>query len=115
MIMREKSLLTLAIALTLVTTGFAGNVAAQEQENEFEQEADAEVDQYQDVEQLNVNGQSDNLAVAAWGGDATVVQASEQSNDNSQTGVAVASNTAEDVEQENEVEDDGDGQPGVDR
>ncbi|WP_227354201.1 hypothetical protein [Haladaptatus salinisoli] len=102
--MRLKQLLTLGIALVLVTTVFAGNVAAQEQENEFEQDAEAEVDQYQDVSQTNVNIQEDNTAIAAWGGDATAVQAGEQSNENSQTGIAVASNYAEDISQENEID-----------
>ncbi|WP_227357490.1 hypothetical protein [Haladaptatus salinisoli] len=40
------------------------------------------------------------VSIGKWS-DATAVQASSQSNSNSQTGVAVASNSAEDVEQEN--------------
>ncbi|WP_227354199.1 hypothetical protein [Haladaptatus salinisoli] len=97
--------LKLLVVFAVMTSIAVGGVAAQEQENEFEQDAEAEVEQYQDVEQTNVNVQDDNLAVAAWGGDATAVQASNQANENSQTGVAVASNSAEDVEQENEIED----------
>lgn len=62
--------------------------------------------------QTNVNVQDDTTAIAAWGGDATAVQVSGQSNENSQTGVAVASNHAEDIEQENEVENPRDGGPG---
>ncbi|WP_227354200.1 hypothetical protein [Haladaptatus salinisoli] len=108
MTMKLKALLTVTLAIALLSTVLVGSSMAQEQANEFEQEADAEVEQYQDVEQLNVNEQSDNVA-ASSGGDATAVQASEQFNSNSQTGVAVASNTAEDIEQENEADDECDG------
>ncbi len=43
-------------------------------------------------------------------GDTSARQTSEQSNENSQTGVAVALNYAEDIEQENEINF-GDGPP----
>lgn len=70
--MRFKSLLTVALAVTLLSTVFVGGALAQDD------------------------------------GDAVAIQTNDQSNENSQVGVAVAENSAEDVEQENEIDiDDG--------
>ncbi|WP_227354198.1 hypothetical protein [Haladaptatus salinisoli] len=44
-------------------------------------------------------------ALAQDGGDAVAIQTNDQSNSNAQTGIAIAENTAEDIEQENELDD----------
>lgn len=59
------------------------------------QSADARVDQYQDVEQLNYNDQSLAFAVAIGGSEATAMQANYQSNNNTQIGVADAGNAGD--------------------
>ena len=59
-----------------------------------QQTANAKVDQYQNVSQKNYNSQSLAFAVATEGSHATAVQQSFQSNNNSQVGIANASNVA---------------------
>lgn len=57
-----------------------------------DQQADASVTQYQDVEQVNVNVQSMAVAIATDGSEASAVQFSQQENYNAQVGYAGATN-----------------------
>ncbi len=50
----------------------------------------AEVIQYQDVDQVNINEQGSAVSIAIDGGDATAIQESNQYNDNQQNGEATA-------------------------
>ncbi|WP_228546083.1 hypothetical protein [Halegenticoccus tardaugens] len=71
---------------------------------ESSQDAAAEVVQYQDVDQLNVNQQSGAVAVSIDGGDAKAIQRSYQENQNTQEGDAESINDVgqtEDVSFEN--------------
>ncbi|WP_244510205.1 hypothetical protein [Natronobacterium texcoconense] len=56
------------------------------------QEVDAEVTQYQDVDQVNINQQANATAITIDGGEATAIQESTQQNDAIQFGDASASN-----------------------
>ncbi|WP_266075125.1 hypothetical protein [Haladaptatus caseinilyticus] len=89
-----KVLMTLSLVASLFVAGFAGTVAADENEQEIDQEANAEVNQYQDVYQSNSNYQGV-AAADAYYGDATAVQYNEQENNNAQIGIAEAENNAE--------------------
>ncbi|MFH5798256.1 hypothetical protein [Haladaptatus sp. CMAA 1911] len=115
-----KILLTLTIVGSLFAVGFAGNAAADSQESD--QVAVSHVDQDQGVLQYNRNYQDDNVAFSgafsanprnapandlvdggdsgAESGDAVAIQASAQSNENSQFAYSNAEN-----ENEQEVED----------
>ncbi len=100
-----KILLTLAVVGSLFAVGFAGNAAADSQDSD--QVAVSHVDQDQGVIQYNSNHQDDNVAFSgafsasprdgqpmdsavngrnsgAESGDAVAIQASAQSNSNSQ-------------------------------
>ncbi|ELY95686.1 hypothetical protein C483_01034 [Natrialba hulunbeirensis JCM 10989] len=57
-------------------------------------EADATVNQYQDVEQVNINQQSNATAISIDGGEATAVQEANQYNDNEQFAEALAETDA---------------------
>ncbi|WP_266075123.1 hypothetical protein [Haladaptatus caseinilyticus] len=89
-----KVLMTLSLVASLFVAGFAGTVAADENEQEIDQEANAEVSQAQAVAQGNSNVQGAAVAGAAFG-DATAVQYNEQENNNAQIGIAEAENNAE--------------------
>ncbi|WP_266081180.1 hypothetical protein [Haladaptatus caseinilyticus] len=88
-----KKTLTLLMAMAVVASLFAGTAVA-DNEQEIDQEANAEVNQYQDVYQSNSNYQGAAYADAFYG-DATAVQYNEQENNNEQIGVASAENNAE--------------------
>jgi hypothetical protein len=85
-----KILLAMTIVGSLFAVGFAGNAAADSQSSS--QWASSYVNQNQNVWQSNWNSQDDNTAISAAGsfggeaesGDAIAVQASAQSNSNSQ-------------------------------
>ncbi|WP_458187643.1 hypothetical protein [Haladaptatus sp. NG-WS-4] len=62
---------------------------------ESEQSADANVDQYQDVDQLNYNNQSTAVAIAEGGSYARAYQRSYQTNENVQHGEAAATNVGD--------------------
>ncbi|WP_394295605.1 hypothetical protein [Natrialba asiatica] len=78
-------------------------------------ETDAEVSQYQDVDQVNINQQSNATSISIDGGEATAIQEANQYNDNEQFGEALAgsgmaeSTSFEDVGTVNVVIGDGDG------
>ncbi|WP_126661236.1 toxin transporter [Haloterrigena salifodinae] len=104
-------LLAIALACSFV---FAGGAAAQvndvdqdtNQDADLYQKADADVKQYQDVDQTNVGLQGGNVAYAAYG-DATAQNNLDQTNNNAQIGVAEAENEGEinqDANQEAENE-----------
>ncbi|WP_440764723.1 PGF-CTERM sorting domain-containing protein [Natronorubrum sp. DTA7] len=59
-----------------------------------EQESDSEVIQYQDVGQININEQSEAVAIAMDGAEATAIQEVNQQNQNTQMGDASAENYA---------------------
>ncbi|RQH00500.1 hypothetical protein [Natrarchaeobius oligotrophus] len=65
-----------------------------------DQYADAQVNQYQDVDQVNINQQSNAISISIDGGEATAVQESTQYNSNDQFADASAVNV-----QETEFED----------
>lgn len=65
--------------------------------DEVEQNATAEVVQYQDVDQVNVNQQGNATSISIDNGTATAVQEANQQNSNSQAGEATAENRAGDV------------------
>ncbi|WP_243641372.1 hypothetical protein [Natrarchaeobius halalkaliphilus] len=60
-----------------------------------DQVADAEVNQYQDVDQVNINQQSNAVSISIDGGEATAVQEATQYNDNEQFADASAVNVQE--------------------
>ncbi|OIB59385.1 hypothetical protein BBD46_00125 [Natrialba sp. SSL1] len=78
-------------------------------------EADATVNQYQDVDQVNINQQSNATSIAIDGGEATAIQEANQYNDNEQFAEALAETQAgqftsfEDVGTVNVVLGNGDG------
>ncbi|WP_049887885.1 hypothetical protein [Natronobacterium gregoryi] len=78
-----------------------------------DQVADAEVTQYQDVDQVNINQQANATSISMDGGEATAVQEATQQNDAIQFGDATASNVQttefEDVGTVNVVIGNGDG------
>ncbi|MFH5797530.1 hypothetical protein [Haladaptatus sp. CMAA 1911] len=101
-----KILLAMTIVGSLFAVGFAGNAAADRGGDSQEnfQWASSHVDQEQYVAQGNFNHQDDNYAVSAAGnlgsgeaesGDAYAIQASYQSNDNSQSAWSNAENENE--------------------
>ncbi|OVE83287.1 hypothetical protein B2G88_17085 [Natronolimnobius baerhuensis] len=55
-------------------------------------EADSEVNQYQNVEQVNINQQNNATSIAIDGGEATAIQQANQYNDNEQFADAAAQN-----------------------
>ncbi|WP_227356833.1 hypothetical protein [Haladaptatus salinisoli] len=73
---------------------FSGWVVS-DSSHESKQSADAHVDQYQDVDQLNYNNQSTAVAVAEGGSYARAYQRSYQSNTNVQDAEAVAANVGD--------------------
>ncbi|WP_458207687.1 hypothetical protein [Haladaptatus sp. NG-SE-30] len=73
---------------------FSGWVVSDDS-HESEQSADAHVDQYQDVDQLNYNSQSTAIAIAEGGSYARAYQRSYQSNQNIQHGEATAANVGD--------------------
>lgn len=58
----------------------------------IDQDADSEVLQYQDVDQVNLNVQGEAVAIGLEGGEAVAVQEASQTNYNAQEGEAVAEN-----------------------
>ncbi|WP_175416982.1 hypothetical protein [Natrinema pallidum] len=52
--------------------------------------ADTEIVQYQDVDQVNINEQGSAVSIAIDGGEATAIQESNQENDNVQSGEAIS-------------------------
>ena len=99
-----KILLVMSMVASVFAIGFAGNAAALADDNQVQvsgQYASSSVDQTQYVAQGNTNSQEDNYAVSAAGnlgsgeaesGNAYAVQASYQSNDNSQSAYSNAQN-----------------------
>jgi hypothetical protein len=105
-----KVLIAMSLVASLFVMGFAGNAAATDRHHKkmggdtnvqySEQHAWSGVNQEQYVGQANVNEQDDNYAVSASGslggyassGDATAIQASAQSNSNSQSAWSNAQN-----------------------
>ncbi|MGA9403345.1 hypothetical protein [Haladaptatus sp.] len=94
-----KILLVMSMVASVFAIGFAGNAAADSQSSH--QWASSHVDQDQYVAQGNSNYQDDNYAVSAAGnlgsgeaesGNAYAIQASYQSNDNSQSAYSNAQN-----------------------
>ncbi len=68
-------------------------------------EVDAEVTQYQDVDQVNINQQGNATSISIDGGEATAVQEASQYNDNEQFGDASAQNVQGDETQFDDVGD----------
>ncbi len=64
---------------------------------EVDQETSADVIQYQDVDQVNINQQGNATSISIDNGTATAVQEANQRNSNSQVGEATAENRAGDV------------------
>ncbi|WP_408957849.1 hypothetical protein [Natrinema sp. 74] len=77
---------------------FGADLSGQSLEEYVDQHADgsanatAEVIQYQDVDQVNINEQGSAVSISIDGGEATAVQEANQFNDNEQRGAAIAEN-----------------------
>ncbi|WP_199174979.1 hypothetical protein [Halegenticoccus soli] len=71
----------------------------EEHRQEITQEASARVEQYQDVDQLNINQQSGAVAISIDGGDAKAIQRTYQANENTQEGEANSINAADQTQE----------------